>query len=167
MFPALRLGYLVVPQQLVDVFNAARSTIDHAASSIEQLALAEFLAGGQFARHVRQMRALYRSRHDMLLDPAEDESPGLLQIDAATTGMHAVAWLPEMVNDQEVAAAAADAGIEASALSTHCVTRRLPPALVLGFAAVDEAAIKAAVPKLARVIERVMRRAEVRTREPV
>ena len=167
MFPALRLGYLVVPPQLVDVFNAARSTIDHASSSIEQLALAEFLASGQFARHVRQMRALYRSRHDALLDAAEDESPGLLQIDAATTGMHAVAWLPEMVNDHEVAAAAADAGIEASALSTHCVTRKLRPALILGFAAVDEGAIKAAVPKLARAIERVMRRAEARIREPV
>ncbi len=162
VFPALRLGYIVVPAQLVEVFEAARSTIDHAATTVEQLALAEFLASGQFARHVRQMRALYRGRHDALVEAAANELVDLLRIEHARTGMHVVGWLPLSVNDQDVAAAALDAGIEVSALSTHCLNRQLPPGLVLGFAGVSEQAIRAAVPKLARVIERVMRRSDVR-----
>jgi GntR family transcriptional regulator/MocR family aminotransferase len=157
LFPALRLGYVVVPPQLVEVFSAARSTIDHAASSVEQLALAEFLASGQFARHVRQMRTLYRNRHDALVEAAR-ELGDLLRIEPARTGMHVVGWLPAGVSDQQVAAAALEAGLETLPLSAHCVTRELPPGLVLGFAAVDETAVRTAVPKLARVIERVARR---------
>ena len=160
VFPAIRLGYLVVPPELVDAFTAARRSIDHMATSVEQLALAEFLANGQFARHVRQMRTLYRARHDVLLEAAANELAGLLRVEPARTGMHVVGWLPEHFDDQSVAAAAFEAGLETPALSTYCTERVLPPGLVLGFAAVDEKAIRSAVTRLAQVLERARRRTD-------
>ena len=154
VFPAIRLGYLVVPPELVDAFIAARRAVDHMATSIEQLALAEFLASGQFARHVRQMRALYRARHDALLEAAATELDGLLRIEPARTGMHVVGWLPEDLDDRSVEAASFDAGLETPALSNYCASRPFPPGLVLGFAAVDENAIRSAVTRLAQVLQR-------------
>jgi GntR family transcriptional regulator/MocR family aminotransferase len=160
VFPAIRLGYLVVPPELVDAFTAARRSIDHMATSVEQLALAEFLASGQFARHVRQMRTIYRARHDVLLEAAATELEGVLRIEPARTGMHVIGWLPQDFDDQSVAAAAFEAGLEAPALSTFCTERVLPPALVLGFAAIDEKTIRSAVTRLAQVLERTTRRTD-------
>ena len=68
LFPALRLGYLIVPARLVDTFARARAVIDRHPSALEQAVLADFIVEGHFARHVRRMRALYAERQDILLE---------------------------------------------------------------------------------------------------
>ncbi|SRR6266851_6959096 len=59
LFPALRLGYLVVPSELGEVFIAARRFVDRHVSALEQVALADFMLEGHFTRHLRRMRTLY------------------------------------------------------------------------------------------------------------
>src|SRR2546421_4631283 len=68
LFPSLRLGYLVAPSALLEGLVAARDFIDMHPPLLEQMALADFIAAGHFARHLRKMRVQYRERRDALVD---------------------------------------------------------------------------------------------------
>src|SRR6185369_12588075 len=98
LFPALRLGYLVVPDSLVDAFRAARRFVDHHPPSLEQAALAAFMDEGHLTRHIRKMRTLYAERREMLVELASRDLP--LTIHAPEAGMHLVGWLPPGIDDQ-------------------------------------------------------------------
>jgi GntR family transcriptional regulator/MocR family aminotransferase len=80
VFPALRLGYLVVPESLVDAFRAARGFADRHSPVLEQAVLADFLTQGHFSRHVRRMRVLYAARQEALVEAARRELRGLLEL---------------------------------------------------------------------------------------
>ncbi|HEX6049703.1 MAG TPA: PLP-dependent aminotransferase family protein [Gemmatimonadaceae bacterium] len=137
VFPALRLGYVIVPPGLVDLFRATQSLTDHVAPSVEQATLAEFIDDGHFTRHVRQMRAAYAERQDALLRGIARELGDLVEAQPVETGMHLVAWLRDRrADDVRISRLAHEAGVEAGALSIYRVEARLPPGLLLGFAAV-------------------------------
>ena len=146
LFPALRLGYLVLPPQLIDTFLSARAYTEVHAPPLEQGALADFLIDGHFGRHLRRMRALYAERRATLLR-ALDGLP--LEPFAADTGMHCIAWLPREANDSAVARAAADHNVDVTPLSRFSLTKSTRPGLLLGYAGVDAAAIKAGARRLA------------------
>ena len=137
MFPALRLGYLIVPPALIDLFRAAQSLVDHLAPSIEHATMAEFIEDGHFTRHVRQMRSAYSDRQDALLRGVRRELEEHVDASPAETGMHVVAWLRNRaLDDVRVSRRAWEAGVEASALSTYVVDAKVGPGLLLGFAPV-------------------------------
>lgn len=150
--PALRLGYLVVPPDLVDAFAAARELVDRHSPSLEQAVLAEFMAEGHFARHVRRMRVLYAARQEALIEAAERELSGLLDIRPAEAGMHVVGWLPYGADDREASRRAAASGVEAAALSRHAIKAPLPAGLLLGYAAYEEAEIRSGARRLAEAL---------------
>jgi GntR family transcriptional regulator/MocR family aminotransferase len=140
MFPALRLGYLIAPPSLVDLFRAEQSLVDHLAPSIDQATLAEFIEDGHFTRHVRAMRDAYAHRQDALLRGVRREMEGVLDAQPAQTGMHVVAWLRQHDDDDRaVARRAREAGVEVAPLSLYSVEATLTPGLLLGFAAVRPA----------------------------
>ena len=93
MFPSLRLGYLVLPHDLVEPFCRARAAIDDHASMVAQPALAEFLNDGYFSAHVRRTRALYAERQEVLVDAVRRRLSGLLRIAPSEAGMHLVAGI--------------------------------------------------------------------------
>lgn len=148
LFPSLRLGYLVVPSDLVDAFVAARALADRHPPSIEQAALADFIAEGHFARHIRRTRALYAARQAALLAAAEHELIGLIELHPAEAGMHLVGWLPHGVSDLDASNRAARAGVDAPALSAYALEPLERSGLLLGYAAVDQADIRQAVQRL-------------------
>jgi GntR family transcriptional regulator/MocR family aminotransferase len=148
LFPSLRLGYLVVPADLVDAFVAARALADRHPPSIEQAALADFIAEGHFARHIRRTRALYAERQAALLAAAEHELAGLIELRPAEAGMHLVGWLPHAISDTDASNRAARAGIDAPALSAYALQSLERGGLLLGYAAVDQAEIRQAVQRL-------------------
>ena len=150
--PALRLGYLVVPPELVDAFAAARELVDRCSPSLEQAVLAEFMAEGHFARHVRRMRVLYSERQAALIEAAERELSGILDLGPAETGMHLVGWLPDGADDREASRRAAASGVEAAALSRHRIEAPVPAGLLLGYAAYEEEEIGAGVRRLAQAL---------------
>ena len=119
VFPALRLAYLVFPPGLVDAALTVRAQGAQHAPTLDQDILTDFLVGGHYARHVRAMRVVCRERRDALIDAAEREAAGLLQVERAETGLHVLAWLPPGVDDQAASAAAIAHGVEAAALSSY------------------------------------------------
>lgn len=153
MFPALRLGYLIVPSALVDLFRATQSLVDHVAPSLEQATLAEFIDEGHFTRHVRQMRSAYAERQAALLRGIGRELDGLVDASPGETGMHLIGWLRNRsADDARVSRQAWDAGVEAAPLSMYSVERKLPPGLLMGFAAVRPAEMGAALRLLRQAI---------------
>ncbi|HEX8920078.1 MAG TPA: PLP-dependent aminotransferase family protein, partial [Pyrinomonadaceae bacterium] len=111
VFPALRLGYLVVPTDLVEVFAAARALADLHSPLIEQAVLAEFISERHFARHIRRMRGIYEERQQTLVEEARKNLKGMLEVAPAKAGMHVIGWLPDGVSDQEVSSRGTEAGL--------------------------------------------------------
>jgi GntR family transcriptional regulator/MocR family aminotransferase len=150
--PALRLGYLVVPEALVDAFCAARRYIDRHSPILDQAVLADFITQGHFSRHVRRMRVLYAARQQLLVEAARRELRGLLDVAPLHTGMHLVGWLPEGRDDREASERAAKAGLVANPLSAFRLHGQGRGALLLGYACVPEKELVEGVSRLARAL---------------
>jgi GntR family transcriptional regulator/MocR family aminotransferase len=153
LFPSLRLGYLVVPRDLVDAFCAAKVLADRHPPSLDQAILADFIDEGHLGRHIRRMRALYRARQEALLSALGQHLDGLLEASVTDTGMHLVAWLPPEVDDRAATAAAAARGLVAPAISAYSLAHAPRGGLVLGFAAFDGSQIEAGTRRLAMALE--------------
>jgi GntR family transcriptional regulator/MocR family aminotransferase len=153
LFPALRLGYLVVPPSAIDAFVQARALAGRHAPTLEQAVLADFIAEGHFARHIRAMRALYQERQAALVDAARAELTGLLDMSPSAAGMHLVGWLDPATDDQAVTTCLAEHGIEARSLSAHALQVTPRPGILLGYTAWDIPEIRDGVRQLARALQ--------------
>lgn len=150
--PGLRLGYVVVPEPLVDAFAAVRALVDRQPPYLTQLALADFLQSGQFERHLRRLRTSTLERRDHLLSAVKRLCGERLRVDVPDAGSHVVGWLARGSDDREVAGAAARAGVDVFPLSRFTRRRRMPPALVLGYGAYPPRAVLEALERLAGVL---------------
>ena len=154
-FPALRLGYLVLPPALAEAF-ARRRAIDMRHSEVgTQAVMAEFIAAGHFQRHVRRMRAAARARRDALLAHWPQAIPGCAPLPLVEAGLHLCVRVASIARERELVAAARAAGVEMNALSSYWLDDDTVPVdaragLVLGFAAVPEAQIVEAIAALRR-----------------
>jgi len=150
MFPALRLGYLVLPEDWVERAGAVKSISTRHCPVFEQAVLAEFIADGHFARHLRRMREVYAERLGVLLEEGQRELRGLLELSEVEAGLQTIGWLRRITSD--VAAEAARArGVDVTALAGPGT--RGVHALQLGFAAVRPAEIRRGVRELRVALE--------------
>jgi GntR family transcriptional regulator/MocR family aminotransferase len=149
LFPALRLGYLILPPGLVEPVTGARALIDRHSPLIDQAVLADFIAEGHFARHIRRMRALYAQRHQTFIEAARKELGGLLEVEPQDAGMHLVGWLPEGMDDAAASRSAFAHGVEAPPLSAYAMERPARGGLLLGFTATGPREIRDGVRRLA------------------
>jgi GntR family transcriptional regulator/MocR family aminotransferase len=152
LFPSLRLGYVVAPPELAPAFAAARALADRHSPTVEQAILADFIAEGHFARHIRRMRTLYGARQAVLIDAVQREIGDGLTLAPANAGMHLVAWLPEGADDQHIARSLAEAGITAHPVSAFIHSVALRPGLLLGYAAFSEDVLREGVARMANVL---------------
>lgn len=157
IFPALRLGYLVVPADLIEVFAAARALNDLHSPVFEQAVLAEFIAERHFARHIRRMRGMYEERQQILVEEARKYMGGMLDVTPAKAGMHLIGWLPSGISDREVSRRAAEEDLTLAPVSTYCVNQKLRGGLLLGYTAYGEKHIRQGMKKLARVLTEIAR----------
>lgn len=156
MFPAMRFGFLIAPAALAGRLRAARATIEDQLPWLVQLALADFIAEGHYARHVRRMRVLYRARRDALLVAAAAAGARRLRVRPVETGLHVIADLAPGLDPVAVSTAAAARGVEAAPLSQfYADPSASPPALVLGFGAVRPERAAAAMERLSAAIDEV------------
>ena len=149
MFPSLRLGFIVLPEELVEAFRRARSVIDGHSPMTEQAVLADFISEGHFARHIRRMRALYEQRQSALVEAAGRELGGLLEVHPSDGGMHLVGWLPYGADDVRASEKALRQGVYVRPLSSCSVARVRRGGLLLGYAALSVPQIREGVRKLA------------------
>ncbi len=153
LFPSLRLGYAVLPEDLVAPFTAARQLADRQSSGLIQAIMTEFMLEGHFARHLKRMRAVYRERQACLTALLTRQLQGLIEITPNESGMYLVAWLPLDWDDHAVARRLAAAGVTAQPLSALTLATKRRPGLVLGYAGHGEAPMARAVESMAAALE--------------
>jgi GntR family transcriptional regulator / MocR family aminotransferase len=154
MFPAIRMGYLVVPDSLIDAFRMARDAFDIFSPTLYQLALADFIEDGSFTRHLRRMRGIYRSRRNALLAALRRDCRGLLDVHNADAGLHLTVTCMTGVDDAEVVRDLESRGLTATALSTCYLGDAQLSGLLLGFGGCAEAELESAVRVLGAAIRR-------------
>jgi GntR family transcriptional regulator/MocR family aminotransferase len=151
MIPALRLGYVIVPRTLLPAFRRIASFLIPAPAPATQMALAEFIDRGHFARHIKRMIRLYGKRRAALAEALSDMFGGRVRIGVQANGIHLIAHFDAELPDTELAARAAGLGV--AALSPWTVSRALPPALILGFANVPAERARFEVERLAAALD--------------
>jgi GntR family transcriptional regulator/MocR family aminotransferase len=153
LFPSLRLGYLVIPPDLLSYFAATRSVTSRHAPLLDQAVLCDFITEGHFGRHLRRMREVYAERLSVLMESAQQRLAGLLEISNIEAGLQTVGWLRNGLAAEPVAKAAAARDVEVTPLSRYSRGRMAQEGLQLGFAAVDAAEIRRGVRELAVILE--------------
>lgn len=153
LFPALAIGYLVVPEALLEKFAKTAELLGALPSLIDQATLERFIRGGHLDEHLRRMNALYYRRLQALAEAVDSELDEFIDLEPAEAGLHAVGWLKRGVDEQVVANAATSAGIELPLLSHFGRTALLRPGVVFGFAGFSEKQIRRAVRRLRRALQ--------------
>jgi GntR family transcriptional regulator/MocR family aminotransferase len=147
--PGFRIGWLILPPDLVEPFAEAKLLADRGSPILDQLTFADFLSRGEFDRHLRRMRSVYRSRRDTLLGALAAQLPELTPVGIAA-GLHLVAWLPDGVDETSVIAAAAEHGVVIAGVSRYRLTPSPRGGLIFGYSNLTEAMIADGVARLAR-----------------
>ncbi|MBI3146121.1 MAG: PLP-dependent aminotransferase family protein [Pseudogulbenkiania sp.] len=153
MYPGLRVGYLVVPDGLIDAFRAAYARLYREGQYPLQAALADFLSEGHFTRHVRRMRELYQQRQQLLRSTLSGRLGAALPPPPGEAGMHLVASLPPRVDEHALANQAAAEHIWLRSLQRHYLGPPTQRGLVLGYAGVEDSDILRAGTRLAQLLE--------------
>jgi GntR family transcriptional regulator / MocR family aminotransferase len=149
--PGFRIGWIILPPQLVEPFAEAKLLADRGSPILDQLTFADFLSRGELDRHLRRMRPVYRSRRDALLTALTQHLPELEPAGIAA-GLHLVAWLPHDLDEETVIQAAARAGVAVAGVSPYRLSPRPRGGLIFGYSNLNERQITDGVTRLARAI---------------
>ena len=154
MFPALRLGFMVIPPILVNRLSSTLRELVHRGHPADQLAMAEFMDSGLFARHLRKMRGLYAHRRDRLQAALAEHLGASLKVRESSGGMHLSTELAVPHQDSDIARIARDRGLVLQPLSRYRVAQGRPyNGFVLGYAGLQDATIEMAAVEFAQVID--------------
>lgn len=152
LFPSLRLGYIVVPEALMESFLRVRRIGAQHAPTLEQAVLRDFIVDGQYARHIRRMRGLCLERRDAMIDAARRDAADLLEVAVPETGLHTVGWLLHDRNEQAAHQAITARGVDVAPLRNCYLGTSPRPGLILGFAGYQPAALRSSMQILAEAL---------------
>jgi GntR family transcriptional regulator/MocR family aminotransferase len=152
LFPSLRLGYIVLPPDLVERFLAARVAMDISPSAFHQAVLADFIGEGHFSRHIRRMRLLYAERRRVLIETLREQLGLAAEVLGGQAGMH-LSLTMRGINDREVAKRAAKDGLWLVPLSTSYLCKPARQGFILGFGSTGVEQIPDAVGKLCALLK--------------
>lgn len=156
LFPSLRLGYAIVPADLVRPFVGARILLDRHPPTADQHVLAAFIGEGHLDRHIRRLRGIYADQRTLVVEVFERFLPTKLgHVQPCDQGMHMVVWLRDDIDDTAVAAAAVAHGVSVRAVSPMYAPGTGRPGLLLGFGGYRADAIESAARRLVKVIKTV------------
>jgi GntR family transcriptional regulator / MocR family aminotransferase len=158
LFPSLRLGYLVVPTDLVPIFRSAKAVTNRHAPVLDQAVLCDFMSEGHLGRHLRRMREVYSERLSVFLENVRQRLAGLLEVSDIEAGLQTVGWLGDGIDDETAAKAAAARQVEVIPLSWYDRGKPKRKGLQLGFAACTPNEIRRGVRDLAIALEDVRKR---------
>ena len=150
--PALRLGWILCPPELLDAIVAEKAQDDCGSPTLDQLALATLIRSGRFDRHLRRMRATYQRRRQALMQALANHAPQV-QLHGLAAGIHAVASLPASVDEHAIAAAAAERYVGLYPMGRYRIRPQpQPPQLVLGFGALTPPEIDRGITSIADLL---------------
>jgi GntR family transcriptional regulator/MocR family aminotransferase len=150
--PALRLGWVLCPEDLVDALGDLKVRTDRGSPGLEQLVLARLIESGRFDRHLRRMRKVYAAKREVLVESLARSAPAV-GLTGLAAGFHAVARLPEGTGEAEVVEQARSRGVGLYGMSANRSTRAAdPPQLVLGFGNLSENAIREGILRIADLL---------------
>jgi GntR family transcriptional regulator / MocR family aminotransferase len=152
LFPSLRLGYIVIPPDLVESFMSVRFAMDIFPPYLFQEVLTDFMSEGHFVRHIRRMRALYKTRREALVEALQDELGDLIEIQGTAAGMHLAVTLPKGYRDIEIATRAAKEKLWLWPLSPCWSGNPRRQGLILGFGNTPEETMRGEVARLRKVL---------------
>jgi len=154
VFPALRIGYLVLPPSLADSVATAKWLAGFGNPSLEQRALARFIEDGHYGRHVRRCRVQYARRRDRLLREVLRRFGASIELCGERAGLHVLARFPALPATRipALVEAAARESLEVQRADVFYSTPPAEAALLLGYASLDEDAIAEGVKRLARAV---------------
>jgi GntR family transcriptional regulator / MocR family aminotransferase len=153
LFPSLRIGYIVVPPDLVDKFVAVRFAMDIFPPYLYQEVLADFMRMGHFGRHIRRMRQLYSERRTALVKSLRNEFGDTLEVHGAEAGMHLVITVPNIASDKEIVASAAKERIWLLPLSSCYAGEKKRQGFILGFGSTPAGQMARAVRKFRAILD--------------
>jgi GntR family transcriptional regulator/MocR family aminotransferase len=142
LYPSLRLGYILAPQQLVEPMIKIRAVMDQHSPAIDQATLARFLAEGYFLSHIKRMRKLYSDRRDFFIEQFNRLLGKHFRLQIPEAGLHFVAWLRRKADLPVIMQVCAEVGIRPTPLSSCFMKAKLDPALTFGFAAWSRAQLR-------------------------
>lgn len=145
--PSIRISYLILPQELLKVYEEKGRAISSTVSRIDQMIINEFITGGYMERHLNKMRGICKMKHDTLMN-ALKVFPKSCRIKGENAGVHLLLELPKEVDEKWLIGAAEKEGIRIQGLSHTCFAEcreSLTPTLILGYAVLKEEDIRPAV----------------------
>jgi GntR family transcriptional regulator/MocR family aminotransferase len=164
--PALRIGWLVVPEAMREAILSEHRLADYGAPRIEQNALATFIDDGDLDRHLRRMRLIYRDRRNALVSAIGEFLPEA-SIDGISAGLHAAVGLPERIVEQAVSSEVARRGVHIEFMSKWYVEQQdRPSTILIGYAQSDGSTLRAGIRILADAIHSIGRATAHRRGKP-
>ncbi|MFI5713934.1 PLP-dependent aminotransferase family protein [Kribbella sp. NPDC051620] len=152
--PGLRLGWLILPDWLVEPMATAKFVDDRGSSVLDQLTFADFVARGEFDRHLRRMRPRYRALRDALVGQLAAKVPDLRPI-GVSAGLHVMTWLPPDLTEPDVTQAALDRGVGVYGLKPYWVQGTGPEGLVFGYGSLTASDVTKGIDLLADAVAAV------------
>lgn len=152
LFPSLRIGYVILPPQLVKPMTVARSLLDGHTALIAQLTLARFMEGGHFGAHIRTMRTIYAERIEVLAALVDKHLSAFVEARVPVGGLQMPCLLSGELSEREAIDAARRVGVDLFGLSALHAGRTTEPGFLMGFAAYNTEEIEAAIKKLAKAL---------------
>ena len=151
LFPSLRLGYVVIPEDLVERFLAARFALDIGPPTFHQAVLADFIGEGHFARHIRRMRLVYAERRNALIEGLQKHFGSMVEMTGAGAGMH-LSVILNGIPDRELSLRAAQDNLFLAPLSYFYLGKAAQQGFILGFGSTSVQQMPAAVRKLRTLV---------------
>jgi GntR family transcriptional regulator / MocR family aminotransferase len=152
LFPSLRIGYIVIPRDLLEHFAAVRFAMDIFPPYLYQEVLADFMEQGHFGRHVRKMRQIFGERRNALVDSIRNEFGDFLEVHGSAAGVHVSVTLPEGFNDREISTRASRERLWLWPLSRYYAGKRPRHGFVLGFGSTPTEQIPNAVKRMRTLV---------------
>lgn len=157
LFPGLRIGFVVLPEDLAERFASARGYMDRQSPILEQATLAAFMAGGHYDRHIRKMRRVYGERRAAVIQAFQNHGSGLIAIEAPETGMHVIVRLTAAVSEQRAADIFTEHGLPAMPIGSYFMNKPTARGLLVSFANIRVQDIDSGVRKLVAALEAATR----------
>ncbi|MGE5677078.1 MAG: aminotransferase class I/II-fold pyridoxal phosphate-dependent enzyme [Pseudomonadota bacterium] len=155
LFPSARLGYMVLPEALVEECRELKRLGDHHTDSVSQLALMRFIENGDLERHIARMKKVYHKRRDMLISGLKEAFPGKVSISGESAGMHVAAGFCGVEFTPVLMKALEGAGLSIIPIEEHSVIKgRHCSQLILGYAHLSPEQIQEGIRRLKRILSK-------------